>query len=133
MHLIKEDKKVLSSNIAIRRRLNIFNWLQSKSASDGWNEILLKTDAFRRMHKLKILHINYSEMRGDYAKFPKKIVWFRWDGCPLQYIPSDFPLERSVAVEIRHSDLKAGWEGNKVIYSPSLHFYKLDFRSRTHS
>ncbi|KAK2986976.1 hypothetical protein RJ640_024874, partial [Escallonia rubra] len=95
----------------------------------NWNEGELKTSAFTEMSELRLLLINYVKLTGDYKRFPKKLRWLCWRGCPLEFIPTDFHLERLVVIDMRNSNLTRFWNGTKVLgflkildlsYSPHL-------------
>ncbi|KAK2978774.1 hypothetical protein RJ640_008737, partial [Escallonia rubra] len=83
---------------------------------DNWNnEVQLKTSAFSRMSQLRLLLINYVQLTGGYKKFPKKLRWLCWRGFPLKSIPTDFPLESLVVIDMRNSNLTRFWNGTKVL------------------
>ncbi|CAL5380077.1 unnamed protein product [Camellia sinensis] len=97
-----------------RRRLDV-----SKHSIDAIskisNEADLKTDAFAKMHEIRILQFHYVKLTGCYKELPKKLKWVYWCGFPLKYIPDDFALESLVALELCNSSLKQVWRGTKVL------------------
>ncbi|XP_059653604.1 disease resistance protein RPV1-like isoform X2 [Cornus florida] len=115
------------SNSSKRRRLGIFSWFPTNSALteslSTSKEVYLKTDAFSRMHKLRILHLNDALVTGDYKEFPRKLRWLCWRGSPLKLIPNEFILESLVALDMRYSCLKQVWKGIKAL--PSLRILDL--------
>ncbi|KAK2975200.1 hypothetical protein RJ640_022092, partial [Escallonia rubra] len=113
MHMLREDEPVFCINSARPGRFAFISWPVANSTSNNSNEMDLKTDAFSKMCRLRLLHINYLHLTGGFKGFPKKIKWLRWHGCPLNFIPSDFPLESLVAIDMSYSNLKAGWCGKK--------------------
>ncbi|XP_059653196.1 disease resistance protein RPV1-like isoform X2 [Cornus florida] len=110
---------LLENNSLKRRRLGFFSWLPINSAStrshSTSDEVDLQTDAFSRMHRLRILQLNNTRLTGDYEEFPRKLRWLCWRGFPLESIPSGFPLESLVALDMRNSSLRHVWNGNKLL------------------
>ncbi|KAK2966179.1 hypothetical protein RJ640_008745 [Escallonia rubra] len=96
---------------------------------DNWDEVELKTSAFRKMSELRLLFINYVKLTGGYKMFPKKLRLLCWRGFPLKFIPTDYPLESLVVIDMHNSNLTRFWNGTKVLgflktlnlsYSPHL-------------
>ncbi|XP_059653200.1 disease resistance protein RPV1-like [Cornus florida] len=115
------DKSTLhSKSNALKQRLGLFSWVPINSATVGSHstsdEVELQTDAFSSMRKLRLLHLNYTNLAGDYEEFPRKLRWLCWRGFPLESIPNCFPIESVVALDMRNSSLKQVWTGNKVPY-----------------
>ncbi|XP_059653205.1 disease resistance protein RPV1-like [Cornus florida] len=112
---------LLENNSLKRRRLGFFSWLPINSAStrshSTSDEVDLQTDAFSRMHRLRLLQLNNTRLTGDYEEFPRKLRWLCWRGFPLESIPSGFHLESLVALDMRNSSLKHVWNGNKLLRS----------------
>ncbi|KAK2973598.1 hypothetical protein RJ640_003120 [Escallonia rubra] len=115
MRMLKEDKTVSCMNSARPGRFSFFSWPVVNHTSNNSDEMDLKADAFSRMCRLRLLHINYLHLTGGFKGFPKKIKWLRWHGCPLKSIPSDFPLESMVAIDMSYSKLGPGWCGDKLL------------------
>nr|XP_043608915.1 disease resistance protein RPV1-like [Erigeron canadensis] len=67
----------------------------------------LKTDAFRNMDNLMILHLNYVQLSGSYKNFPKNLRWLRLHGFPEKSIPLDIPMEKLVVLDISYSYIKS--------------------------
>ncbi|XP_059631372.1 disease resistance protein RPV1-like [Cornus florida] len=117
------DKLTLpsESNSLKRRRLSFFSWFPINSTStrshSTSDEVDLQTDAFSSMGRLRLLHLNNVRLTGDYEEFPRKLRWLCWRGFPLESIPSGFPLESLVALDMRNSSLKQVWNGNKLLGS----------------
>ncbi|KAK2966177.1 hypothetical protein RJ640_008743 [Escallonia rubra] len=94
---------------------NLQNQYRSGNVFSNWNnEVQLKTSAFTRMSQLRLLLINYVQLTGGYKKFPKKLRWLCWRGFPLKSIPTDFPLESLVVIDMRNSKLTQFWNGTKA-------------------
>ncbi|XP_057497448.1 disease resistance protein RPV1-like [Actinidia eriantha] len=79
------------------------------------NEIVLEINALARMYELRLLQLCYVQLSGSYEEFPKKLRWLCWRGFPLESIPSDFPVESLVALDMRYSSLKQVWRGTKFL------------------
>ena len=79
-------------------------------------EVNLETDAFSRMHQLRLLQVNYLQLIGGYKEFSKNLRWLCWHGCPLKFVPSDFPVENLIAIEMGNSKLEQLWKEAKVCY-----------------
>ncbi|KAI8021801.1 putative disease resistance protein RPP1, partial [Camellia lanceoleosa] len=93
------------------------------------NKIALEVDAFSRMHKLKLLQLNYLQDNGSFENFPKGLRWLCWHGFPFKSICNDFPLESLVVLEMRYNNLQKVWEGTKFLKSLKMldlsHFHCL--------
>ncbi|KAK2993646.1 hypothetical protein RJ640_019286 [Escallonia rubra] len=81
----------------------------------NWNEVQLKTSAFTRMRELRLLLINYVQLKGSYKWFPKKLRWLCWHGFPLESILIDFSMESLVVIDMRNSNLTRFWDGTQVL------------------
>ena len=78
------------------------------------SQVELKTEAFEKMHKLRLLLLNYVKIKGEFKDFPKKLCVLSWQGFPLKFIPSDLSLENLVALDLCNSKLERLWKENKV-------------------
>ncbi|KAM7478311.1 hypothetical protein LguiA_026524 [Lonicera macranthoides] len=79
--------------------------------------LIYETDAFSRMEKLRLLQLNNVQLTGGYEEFPKDLVWLCWRGFPLSSLPTDFPMEKLVVLDVRYSSLKQVWEKTKFLSS----------------
>ncbi|KAL7205655.1 hypothetical protein ACSBR2_018559 [Camellia fascicularis] len=102
-----------------RRRLSFFSSFPIYSAlRESFatsKEVDIQADAFSRMCELRLLQLYNVRLTGHYEKFPKKLRWLYWRGCPLKYIPNEFPLESLVALDMRYSRLEQVWRGTKLL------------------
>ena len=106
--------------------LSFIHWFPIKNAAISSNQVALKTDAFLRMPELRLLKLNLVEMKGGFKDFPKELRWLSWHQFPLNSIPSDFPLQSLVALDLSHSKLENVWKGDKVRFKfPSFLFLLL--------
>ncbi|KAM7478657.1 hypothetical protein LguiA_026870 [Lonicera macranthoides] len=103
----------LPSNQGSSFRRHYFNFLTVEPSSD----VDFNYDAFSRMHKVKLLKLNYAKMMGCYGNFPEGLRWLCWHGFPLKSIPLDLPLGNLVSLDMSYSKLEHVWVGNKVLLS----------------
>ncbi|KAI5334888.1 hypothetical protein L3X38_025021 [Prunus dulcis] len=80
-------------------------------------EIVLETNAFARMHELKLLHLSHVQLEGSYAEFCTRLRWLCWNKFPLDSIPTDFPLGSLVVLEMQYSGLRQVFKGTKRLSS----------------
>lgn len=74
----------------------------------------LQTKAFAEMSNLKLLDLNNVKLKGSYADFPKSLVWMRWHGFSLNFIPDNFSLEDLIVLDMHKSSLKRVWRKTQV-------------------
>ncbi|KAM7481643.1 hypothetical protein LguiB_006226 [Lonicera macranthoides] len=84
---------------------------------DAEEPLIYETDEFSRMEKLRLLQLNNVQLTGGYEEFPKDLVWLCWRGFPLSSLPTDFPMEKLVVLDVRYSCLKQVWEKTKFLSS----------------
>ena len=60
---------------------------------------------------------NASKMKlGLDFEFPSyELRYLRWDGYPLEFLPSNFDGENLIELHLRCSNIKQLWQGNKVL------------------
>ncbi|KAL2318268.1 hypothetical protein Fmac_032144 [Flemingia macrophylla] len=73
-------------------------------------DFFIKADAFKGMKSLRLLRLDHAQLTGDYGYLPKQLRWLSWKGFPLKYIPSKFYLERAIAIDLKHSNLRLAWK-----------------------
>ncbi|CAL1370955.1 unnamed protein product [Linum trigynum] len=66
----------------------------------------VEVEAFAKMRKLKLLHLNNVNLHGNYKGFPQSLVWLCWEGFLLQSIPGEVSLEDLVVLEMRNSKIR---------------------------
>ncbi|CAL2240950.1 unnamed protein product [Prunus armeniaca] len=81
------------------------------------NDKVLETNAFARMHELKLLHLSHVQLNGSYAEFCTRLRWLCWNKFPLDSIPTDFPLGSLVVLEMQYSGLRQVFKGTKRLSS----------------
>ncbi|XP_034229594.1 TMV resistance protein N-like [Prunus dulcis] len=72
-------------------------------------EVVLETNAFAKMNKLKLLQLSHVQLEGNYQEFPKGLRWLSWHQSQLEMLPIDFPLKSLVVLEMCYSSLRRFW------------------------
>ncbi|XP_021801333.1 TMV resistance protein N-like, partial [Prunus avium] len=80
-------------------------------------ERVLETNAFARMHELKLLHLSHVQLDGSYVEFCTRLRWLCWNKFALDSIPTDFPLGSLVVLEMQYSGLRQVFKGTKRLSS----------------
>ena len=120
MHMFRGDKLARTISTINKARKYHFEELSDKLLSldqGNSNEVDLEIDTFAKMHKLKLLQLNYVHFNdnGCYEEFPKKLRWLCWHGFNLKYIPYNFTLQSLVALDLQYSNLEQVWEETMVL------------------
>ncbi|BBG94153.1 hypothetical protein Prudu_002367 [Prunus dulcis] len=55
-------------------------------------QVTICSKPLRAMVNLRLLQINYLNLEGRFKFLPAELKWLQWKGCPLNSLPSDFPL-----------------------------------------
>lgn len=109
---------LISKSRQKRYRLGFFSWQPVENGLTASfsmsNEVVFETKIFAKMHKLKLLQLNYVKLNGSYKDFPKSLIWLCWHGFPLKFLPSNLHLEKLVVLDMRYSSLKYVWKGIRV-------------------
>ncbi|KAI3679521.1 hypothetical protein L2E82_51263 [Cichorium intybus] len=66
----------------------------------------LKTDALKKMDKLKLLHLNHVYLDGSYENVSEDLRWLCWCGFHLKSIPSELSMGKLVAIDMSYSKLE---------------------------
>ncbi|KAM7478292.1 hypothetical protein LguiA_026505 [Lonicera macranthoides] len=94
--------------------------MSSSSSSSLATKPSVKTAAFSRMRKLRLLSLHNVGLTGGYEEFPKKLRWLCWrglqEGCTdtLTQVP-DIPMDNLVALDMQHCSFTQVWSGTKYI------------------
>nr|XP_016507157.1 PREDICTED: disease resistance protein TAO1-like [Nicotiana tabacum] len=70
------------------------------------NGVNLSTKAFEKMKTLRVLIMDDLHISGDFELLSKELRWLSWKRCPLKYIPSNFPAENLVVLDMRESNIQ---------------------------
>ncbi|KAJ9558582.1 hypothetical protein OSB04_013196 [Centaurea solstitialis] len=65
----------------------------------------LETDALSKMDSLKLLQLNYVQLKGSYKNFPEELRWLCMHGFPLDHIPPGLQMENLVCLDMSYSKL----------------------------
>ncbi|XP_049344298.1 disease resistance protein RUN1-like [Solanum verrucosum] len=68
--------------------------------------VKLSTKAFQKMINLRVLKIDNLHISGDFDLLSKELRWLSWEGCPLKCIPSNFPSEKLVFLNMKGSNIQ---------------------------
>lgn len=79
--------------------------------------VKLSIKAFQKMINLRVLKIDDLYISGDFELLSKELRWLSWKGCPLKYIPSNFPAEKLVVLNMEGSDVQDFGLNLQVHYS----------------
>ncbi|XWS65098.1 hypothetical protein CRYUN_Cryun05aG0061700 [Craigia yunnanensis] len=88
------------------------------------NEVDMKTEAFAKMQRLKLLQLDYVKLKGDFKCFPNGLIWLHWHGFPLESLPMDFDVKRLVVLDMRNNNLKHVWKDTECL--PNLKILNLN-------
>ncbi|XP_050110160.1 disease resistance protein RUN1-like isoform X2 [Malus sylvestris] len=91
------------------------------------DETSFSTEAFRNMHSLRLLKLNYVKLTGSYNNLPNELRWLCWHGFPLEAIPEDFDHPNIVVIDLSYSKLTRVWEDSNLLLE------KLKFLNLSHS
>ncbi|XP_059451624.1 disease resistance protein RUN1-like [Corylus avellana] len=89
--------------------------------------VTFSTRTFIKMQRLRLLHLDYVHLTGDYEHLSKDLRWLRWHGFPLKLFPNNFYSRNLVAIDLRYSNLTQIWKKSKEL------FEKLKFLNLSHS
>lgn len=106
-------------------------YLEDNPSSNS-DEVVLETNAFTSMRKLRLLEFCDVQLNGSYEEFPKGLRWLCWAEFPLDSLPSDFLLEYLVVLEMPSSNLRQVWKGMKVCYNTFFFIFFLFYLSLWH-
>lgn len=76
--------------------------------------ISFETNAFKKLHKLRFLSINYAHLIGDFEGIFEELRWLSWKDCPLESLPADFYPKKLVFLYLQRSNFLILWKGPKV-------------------
>ncbi|XP_061371586.1 TMV resistance protein N-like [Gastrolobium bilobum] len=75
----------------------------------------LKTKAFEKMKRLRLLQLAGIQLDGDYKYLSQDLRWLCWDGFPSIYTPEDFHQGSLVAIELKYSNMQQVWMKSKML------------------
>ncbi|KAM7461633.1 hypothetical protein LguiA_029754 [Lonicera macranthoides] len=117
----RRDCEDIPDRSSKRHRLDYFSWQSMYSSLtklfSSSDQVDIKTDAFSRMQKLRLLQLKNVRLIGDYKLLPHKLKWLCWHGFSLKSIPDGFSLESLVCLDMQNSNLEIVWKRTKVLRS----------------
>ncbi|XP_063938296.1 TMV resistance protein N-like [Daucus carota subsp. sativus] len=72
---------------------------------DTFSNLSFATEAFKRMSKLRFLHLSYLNITGSFEQKLEDLRWLQWYWCPLKYFPSEFHPQKLVVLELHGSTM----------------------------
>lgn len=70
----------------------------------------------RFSNALEILSVNGNEFTEEFASLSEELVWLRWEGFPLQNLPSWLILKKLSVLELHAADnLEELWQDNACV------------------
>ncbi|XP_074274470.1 uncharacterized protein LOC141598656 isoform X2 [Silene latifolia] len=91
-----------------------FNYLFEKfknlirQEADENDNAILHTRSFEKMENLKLLEINYSQLRGNMKYMPSVLRCLQWRGCSLKTLSENIPEELRV-LDVSGSNIQQLW------------------------
>ncbi|RDX86503.1 TMV resistance protein N, partial [Mucuna pruriens] len=79
------------------------------------NTLCLRTKAFKKMRKLRLLQLAGVELIGDFKYLPRDLRWLCWHGFPLTCIPAKFYQRSLVSIELENSNIKLLWKESQLM------------------
>ncbi|KAK4270110.1 hypothetical protein QN277_023189 [Acacia crassicarpa] len=72
-------------------------------------------EAFKEKQKLRLLQLDYVNLKGDHKHLSKKLRWLCWQGFPLKCTPNNFYQKELVAIDFKYSNLKVVWKDPQLL------------------
>ncbi|KAJ0524732.1 putative TIR domain, leucine-rich repeat domain superfamily [Helianthus annuus] len=94
------DQNVNQWKTALTEVANLAGHVASGQAS------YLETDAFKKMVNLKLLQLNFVELKGSYKHVSEDLRWLCWHGFHSEILPADLCIENLVAIDMSCSNLE---------------------------
>ncbi|MED6167347.1 hypothetical protein PIB30_001769 [Stylosanthes scabra] len=79
------------------------------------NPTQLKTKAFKRMKRLRLLQFANLQLAGDFKYLSTDLRWLCWHGCPSEYASANFEQGNLVAIDFKYSKLKLLWKNGQMM------------------
>jgi hypothetical protein len=77
-------------------------------------KVVLNTNSFKEMNKLRLLQLDHAVLTGDYRFLSKELRWIHWKGFTFNYIPDEFDQGNIVVIDVKYSSIKQVWKETKV-------------------
>ncbi|XP_045832544.1 disease resistance protein RUN1-like isoform X3 [Trifolium pratense] len=79
------------------------------------SKVVLSTDSFKEMKKLRLLQLDHAVLVGDYRFLSKELRWIHWKGFSFNYIPDEFDQGNLVSIDVKYSSIKQVWKETKLL------------------
>ncbi|XP_058746890.1 disease resistance protein RUN1-like [Vicia villosa] len=79
------------------------------------NRVILSTDSFKDMKKMRLLELDRAVLTGDYRYLSKELRWVYWQGFTFNYIPDEFYQGNLVVIDVKYSSIKQVWKEAKLL------------------
>ncbi|XP_027357320.1 TMV resistance protein N-like [Abrus precatorius] len=89
-------------------------------------EVQLKTDAFEKMRRLRILIVRKAQVSGSPQYLPNNLRFLEWNEYPLPSLPADFHPEALVVLNLPQSHLKMNEPFKKFEHLTFMNFSYCD-------
>ncbi|XVF71247.1 hypothetical protein PTKIN_Ptkin12aG0021200 [Pterospermum kingtungense] len=76
----------------------------------------LRSDAFLKMKKLRLLKVLYLPNCDDLKYLPNELRLLEWHGYPFKSLPSSFQMDNLVALHLPYSRIEQLLKGNRPLY-----------------
>ncbi|KAI9104410.1 hypothetical protein K1719_022982 [Acacia pycnantha] len=74
-----------------------------------------QTEAFKMMKRLRLLHFEDVQLRGNYEYISRDLRWLCWHSFPVKYFPSNFYQQKLVAIDLKYSSLRQVWKEPRLL------------------
>ncbi|XVF65336.1 hypothetical protein PTKIN_Ptkin09bG0239800 [Pterospermum kingtungense] len=78
-------------------------------------DVVVSTEAFAKMIKLRLLKIDSVHFTGSYEKISKELRWLCWLRCPLAVLPPHLHLDNLVVLDMQFSNIQKVWKETKSL------------------
>ncbi|XP_052171008.1 disease resistance protein RUN1-like isoform X2 [Diospyros lotus] len=83
--------------------------------SSETKDFKVNAKAFPKMNRLRVLHLNHVHLSAGYEHLSRRLVWLRWHGFNLKFVPSQLYMENLIALDLSYSMIKQVWKGTKIL------------------
>ncbi|XP_028963524.1 TMV resistance protein N-like [Malus domestica] len=105
---IKDAKSVLNNESGTEA-------VEGLHTGDSDDKQSFRTEAFKKMWRLKFLHLINVKLTGSYKHLSKELRLLIWDGFPLEAIPANFDQRNLVCLNLSNSKMVRVWEDSKLL------------------
>ncbi|XP_058193287.1 disease resistance protein RPV1-like isoform X1 [Rhododendron vialii] len=75
----------------------------SYSGAKKEGEVVLQTEPFQKMVRLRLLQLSNVRLEGNFKCIPPELKWLQWRKCPLKNLPSDFCPQQLAVLDLSDS------------------------------